>query len=132
MEEVSRGALVPAVKQESRTPTSTAAAAEADDSNPPSGGEVSELDKDWLCPICMQIIKDAFLTVCGHSFCYMCIITHLHNKSDCPCCGHYLTRDQLFPNFALDKLSKKTFVRQISKTASPMEHFRQALLQTGL
>lgn len=129
MEEVSRGALVPAVKQESRTPTSTAAAAEADDSNPPSGGEVSELDKDWLCPICMQIIKDAFLTVCGHSFCYMCIITHLHNKSDCPCCGHYLTRDQLFPNFALDKLSKKTFVRQISKTASPMEHFRQALLQ---
>ncbi|CAJ2653623.1 unnamed protein product [Trifolium pratense] len=57
----------------------------------------------------------------------MCIITHLRNKSDCPCCGHYLTNSNLFPNFLLDKLLKKTSDRQISKTASPVEHFRQAI-----
>ncbi|KAK2431165.1 protein SPA1-RELATED [Trifolium repens] len=129
MEEHSLGPLVPAVvkpepsKRHSTDTTTTAAA----------GGDtfpittMSELDKDFLCPICMQIIKDAFLTACGHSFCYMCIITHLRNKSDCPCCGHYLTNSNLFPNFLLDKLLKKTSDRQISKTASPVEHFRQAI-----
>lgn len=86
-----------------------------------------EMDKDLLCPICMQIIKDAFLTACGHSFCYMCIITHLNNKNDCPCCGHYLTNNQLFPNFLLNKLLKKTTARQIGKNASPVEYLRQSL-----
>ncbi|KAH6776114.1 Transducin/WD40 repeat-like superfamily protein [Perilla frutescens var. hirtella] len=77
----------------------------------------------------MQIIKDAFLTSCGHSFCYMCIVTHLHNKSDCPCCAQFLTPSQLFPNFLLNKLLKKTSAHQLSKTASPVEQFRQSLEQ---
>ncbi|KAE8724396.1 hypothetical protein F3Y22_tig00010533pilonHSYRG00293 [Hibiscus syriacus] len=63
-----------------------------------------DLDKDMLCPICMQIIKDAFMTACGHSFCYMCILTHLRNKSDCPCCSHYLTNNRIFPSFLLNKM----------------------------
>lgn len=111
MEEVSTGTepRVPAVKPESKpssheevppliegTACTTAAGVVS---------EVSEVDKDLLCPICMQIIKDAFLTFCGHSFCYMCIITHLRNKSDCPCCSQFLTHNQLFPNLLLDKVS---------------------------
>lgn len=66
--------------------------------------EEAERDKDLRCPICMGVIKDAFLTACGHSFCYMCIVTHLNNKSDCPCCGIYLTKNQLYPNFLLNKV----------------------------
>ncbi|KAJ0986537.1 hypothetical protein J5N97_004893 [Dioscorea zingiberensis] len=89
----------------------------------------AEQDKDLLCPICMGIIKDAFLTACGHSFCYMCIVTHLQNKSDCPCCAHYLTKNHLYPNFLLNKLLKKTSVRQVAKSASPIEHLRLALQQ---
>ncbi|XAR68141.1 hypothetical protein NMG60_11003168 [Bertholletia excelsa] len=128
MDEGSVGALVPAVKGETKPSSDSATPSE-------SGGGImaaemaDELDKDLLCPICMQIIKDAFLTACGHSFCYMCIITHLQNKKDCPCCGNYLTNNQLYPNFLLDKLLKKTSARQISKTASPVEQFRQALQQ---
>ncbi|KAL8045448.1 hypothetical protein ABFX02_08G115300 [Erythranthe guttata] len=91
--------------------------------------EAEEEEKELMCPICMQMIKDAFLTACGHSFCYMCIVTHLQNKSDCPCCSHFLTPSQLFPNFLLDKLLKKTSARQLSKTASPVEQFRQSLEQ---
>ncbi len=64
-----------------------------------------EFDKDFLCPICIQTMRDAFLTACGHSFCYVCITTHLGNRSNCPCCGLYLTNDQLFPNFLLNKVS---------------------------
>ncbi|XP_022149595.1 E3 ubiquitin-protein ligase COP1 [Momordica charantia] len=129
MDEGSTGALVPAVKPEPVSSSISAPSipdcslAELD-----TAAEVpSQLDKDFLCPICMQIIRDAFLTACGHSFCYMCIITHLRNKSDCPCCALHLTSDQLFPNFLLDKLLKKTSAHQIAQTASPIELFRRTL-----
>lgn len=101
--ETSTGALVPAVKPLSVVPPPPAPESAV------SGDELvvspTEADKDLMCPICMQMIKDAFLTACGHSFCYMCIITHLRNKSDCPCCGRHLTNNQLYPNFLLDKVS---------------------------
>ncbi|XP_050206740.1 E3 ubiquitin-protein ligase COP1 isoform X1 [Mercurialis annua] len=135
MEEVSTGATVPAVKLEPK-PSSSSAAVVAIAAAPASSEHTaeeeagkSEADKDFLCPICMQIIKDAFLTACGHSFCYMCIITHLRNKNDCPCCTQYLTTNQLFPNFLLQKLLKKASARQSSKNASPVEHFRRVLQQ---
>lgn len=118
------GAIVPTVKSEPETlsditpPEEEEAAGENEETPPrPSKDEATaeeekeqedeaaeERDKDLLCPICMQIIKDAFLTSCGHSFCYMCIVTHLHNKSDCPSCAHFLTTNQLYPNFLLNQV----------------------------
>lgn len=106
------GALVPSVKSEVKSAGMVASESQAAMSEG-AGGEAAaasgggggvELDKDFLCPICMQVIKDAFLTSCGHSFCYMCIVTHLRNKNDCPCCGQYLTINHLYPNFLLDKV----------------------------
>ncbi|XP_057859829.1 E3 ubiquitin-protein ligase COP1 [Cryptomeria japonica] len=88
-----------------------------------------DIDKDFFCPICMQMIKDAFLTACGHSFCYTCIMTHLNDKKNCPCCGQYLTNEQLYPNFLLDKLLKKASVCQIASMASPTKHLRKTLEQ---
>ncbi|KAG5551681.1 hypothetical protein RHGRI_009933 [Rhododendron griersonianum] len=134
MDEASTGAVVPAGKAEEAKPFLPALAAEGAGavavSEVVAGPAPAEIvDRDMLCPICMEIIKDAFLTACGHSFCYMCIVTHLNNKSDCPCCGLHLTSTQLFPNFLLDKLLKKTSVRQISKNASPVEQFHQSLQQ---
>lgn len=112
MEESSTGAVVPAVKREEVKPLQSAAAegggavAASETAEVVVGPGPTEIDdKDMLCPICMEIIKDAFLTACGHSFCYMCIVTHLNNKSDCPCCGLHLTSNQLFPNFLLDKVA---------------------------
>lgn len=137
MEEVSTGAVVPAVVKPSpettkRSPSPAAAVAAAALTRAEMEAGVErwdELDKDFLCPICMQMIKDAFLTACGHSFCYMCIVTHLRHKSDCPCCSQPLTIHNLFPNFLLDKLLKKASAQQISKTASPVEHLRHSLQQ---
>lgn len=69
------------------------------------GGSGAQLDGDFLCPICMEVMKDAFLAPCGHSFfCYMCIVTHLRDKSDCPSCGRCLTVKCLYPNFPLDRV----------------------------
>ncbi|GMP73325.1 hypothetical protein CsSME_00031111 [Camellia sinensis var. sinensis] len=125
MGDSSMGVLVPSVKSEPMSSDAVAAPLPP----PETTAAAAELDKDFLCPICMQIIKDAFLTACGHSFCYMCIVTHLRNKSDCPCCSHYLTTNHLFPNFLLNKLLKETSARQIAKTASPFKQFHHALQQ---
>eukprot|EP00245_Coleochaete_scutata_P005984 TRINITY_DN20054_c0_g1_i1.p1 TRINITY_DN20054_c0_g1~~TRINITY_DN20054_c0_g1_i1.p1 ORF type:complete len:662 (+),score=133.07 TRINITY_DN20054_c0_g1_i1:215-2200(+) len=88
-----------------------------------------EIDRDFLCPICMQTIKDAFLTSCGHSFCYTCITMHLQNKRNCPWCSQFLTQEQLFPNFLLNKLLKKATGAVLVSNASPTEHLRLALQQ---
>ncbi|PQQ21148.1 E3 ubiquitin-protein ligase COP1 isoform X1 [Prunus yedoensis var. nudiflora] len=111
------GALVPTVKACEHLPASATETAS------------EEPDKDIMCPICMQIIKDAFLTACGHSFCYICILTHLRIKSDCPCCAHSLTTDLIFPNFLLDKWLKNALASRMAKTASPFEQLRRGLHQ---
>lgn len=116
--------MVPALKSE--PPFSLRTAVEVDRDT-----EV-EVDRDTLCPICKQLMTDAFMTACGHSFCYTCIFTHLRNKSDCPCCGCQLTCKHIFPNLLLNKLLKKTSARQVANAASPIEHLRLALQQTGL
>ena len=61
--------------------------------------------EDLTCPICMESLKDPFVTPCGHSFCYSCIIIHLQNKKVCPSCSQYLTPDKVFPNYLLSKVS---------------------------
>ncbi|KAL8032909.1 hypothetical protein ABFX02_13G128100 [Erythranthe guttata] len=129
------GAMVPTVaKSESADSAAEAAPAPPPPAIPPpqslDASEMEqEVDKDILCPICMQTIKDAFLTACGHSFCYMCIVTHLQNKSDCPCCSHFLTANHLYPNFLLNKLLMKNSEHQIAKAATPLEQLRLALEQ---
>ncbi|EFJ35654.1 hypothetical protein SELMODRAFT_141846 [Selaginella moellendorffii] len=59
----------------------------------------------------------------------MCIMTHLNIKSNCPCCGAYLTSGQLYPNFLLNKILRKASVCQVASSASPGEHLRLALKQ---
>ncbi|XP_011000702.1 PREDICTED: E3 ubiquitin-protein ligase COP1-like [Populus euphratica] len=109
--ESSVGALVPTVNSE------------ATNSKMPPPTE--ELDKDMF-PICMQIIKDASVTSCGHSF---LMPVEAKDCNDCPCCAHYLTYNHNFPNVLLNKLLERTYARQVAKTASPYEHLRQALQQ---
>eukprot|EP00741_Cyanophora_paradoxa_P005192 tig00000852_g5032.t1 len=79
----------------------------------PSGVPEAESDDpvqeaDLQCPICFQLLTDAFITSCGHSYCFSCISRHLSQRSDCPTCGRApLTKDNVFPNFALNKLLAK-------------------------
>ncbi|XP_052202332.1 E3 ubiquitin-protein ligase COP1-like isoform X2 [Diospyros lotus] len=142
MGDSSMGALVPSVKLEPAATSDAAGEVSASAPGPaPAEKEAAaemgavELDKDFLCPICMQIIKDAFLTACGHSFCYMCIVRHLHNKSDCPCCAHYLTTNHLFPNFLLNKgfeVSVKELDSLLSLLAEKKRKMEQEEAETNM
>ncbi|KAJ2607450.1 hypothetical protein H4S08_004825 [Coemansia sp. RSA 1365] len=59
------------------------------------------------CPICLEPMREAFMAVCGHSFCYYCISTHLGERQFCPTCFHELDSNQVYPNFALNKLARQ-------------------------
>jgi len=44
---------------------------------------------DWAtCCVCHEIFKQPTTTMCGHSFCYDCIIEVIHRKGTCPLCRH--------------------------------------------
>ena len=49
-------------------------------------GGASHLDDSHVCPVCREVFTDAFSTLCGHTFCFSCITTHLKHMQTCPCC----------------------------------------------
>jgi len=63
---------------------------------------------DYLCPICFDLIAEAHMTRCGHTFCYSCLIQTIEQTSRCPKCNFALdSTDQIFPNFLLNELVSK-------------------------
>ncbi|RHZ59314.1 hypothetical protein Glove_364g54 [Diversispora epigaea] len=93
-------------------------------------------DADILCPICLDIIKEAFIGRCGHSFCYTCIVNHLDLRQDCPTCGTHLMRDQIYPNFILNKILEKSpsiiSYQNDSIPSSPAKQLKTKLLKDDL
>ena len=75
---------------------------------------------DFACPICLERLKDPFVTQCGHSFCYSCITTHLQNKTVCPCCSDYLTQDKVFPNYLLNKVKSHPLSEEVYSPIPPL------------
>lgn len=61
------------------------------------------------CPVCKELLREPFVTGCGHTFCHGCINQHLQTTSQrCPCCGTYMIADQVKPVFALDKVRSES------------------------
>ncbi|XP_014668463.1 PREDICTED: E3 ubiquitin-protein ligase RFWD2-like isoform X2 [Priapulus caudatus] len=75
-----------------------------------------ERNTDFLCPICFEIIEEAHMTKCGHSFCYQCIIKALDINNRCPKCNFVVDKsDQIFPNVLLNELILKEKQKQQEK-----------------
>lgn len=66
---------------------------------------MEELESDLTCPVCKSLLRDPFVSACGHAFCYACVSQHLGQRKSCPTCTAYLTFDLVFPNFALQRLA---------------------------
>ncbi|XP_057379566.1 E3 ubiquitin-protein ligase COP1-like [Daphnia carinata] len=68
-------------------------------------------DSDLLCPICLDMMSEPYVTTCGHSFCHGCIIRSLELASKCPKCGGPLDNSgrnpSVFPNVTLNALIAK-------------------------
>ena len=74
-------------------------------------------DSDLLCPICLDMMSEPYVTTCGHSFCHGCIIRSLAEASKCPKCGGPLDNSgrnpSVFPNVTLNALIAKQKKRVI-------------------
>uniref|UniRef100_A0A0N5ART3 RING-type domain-containing protein n=1 Tax=Syphacia muris TaxID=451379 RepID=A0A0N5ART3_9BILA len=58
-------------------------------------------DKGYNCPICFQLYREPYSTLCGHSFCHECIAMHLLRSNQCPVCGReFDPKSPIIPNFA--------------------------------
>jgi len=62
---------------------------------------------EFECPVCFGMIKEAYITFCGHTFCHNCIKTCIEQTGKCPVCVSVLRNDQISPNFLLNKLLEK-------------------------
>ena len=61
--------------------------------------------EEFVCPICFDLIRDAYMTPCGHNFCRQCIDECLNVKHECPVCHHNpLTPEILVKNRSLDNV----------------------------
>ncbi|XP_056633502.1 E3 ubiquitin-protein ligase COP1-like isoform X1 [Diorhabda sublineata] len=78
---------------------------------PTASGTFDEKNSDFLCPICFNLIEEAHVTKCGHTYCYNCIIKSIEAIKRCPKCNSSLSVDEIFPNFLLNDVIKKHKLR---------------------
>ncbi|CAE1239102.1 RFWD2 [Acanthosepion pharaonis] len=79
-------------------------------------GSFEDKDNDYICPICFDIIDEAYMTPCGHTFCGKCIKTCIEQISRCPRCNTSIDNDeQIFPNVMLNELILKYKIKQEEK-----------------
>ena len=65
-------------------------------------------ESELLCPICLDMMTEAYVTVCGHSFCHSCIVKSFDTASKCPKCNlPFENRQCIFPNVTLNTLIAK-------------------------
>ncbi|KAG8236675.1 hypothetical protein J437_LFUL014403 [Ladona fulva] len=85
------------------------------------GGSAEDRNNDYLCPICFDLIEEAHITRCGHTFCFRCICRSLEASSRCPKCNSHIPDiDHLFPNFLLNELVSK-YRQRASATSRIMQ-----------
>ncbi|XP_013859910.1 E3 ubiquitin-protein ligase COP1 isoform X2 [Austrofundulus limnaeus] len=71
---------------------------------------------DFVCPICFEMIEEAHMTKCGHSFCFKCIRESLKDSNRCPKCNYTVDSvEQLYPNFLVNELILKQKQRSEEK-----------------
>lgn len=62
------------------------------------------------CNICLDEAKDAVVSLCGHLFCWPCILQWLEtrpNRQECPVCKAGIDRDKVIPLYGRGSTSKE-------------------------
>ncbi|KAK3851448.1 hypothetical protein Pcinc_041899 [Petrolisthes cinctipes] len=61
-------------------------------------GTLEEKNSDYLCPVCLDLISEAHMTKCGHTFCRTCLVTSIQANKRCPKCNFSVeSTDAIFP-----------------------------------
>lgn len=82
-----------------------------------------KIDK-FICPVCLQIIRDWTIDPCGHSFCNECVISWINANPTCPISKKPLALKNLIKHPGLEAEMKKLAVRCV--------HLEEGCAWTGL
>ncbi|KAK7487262.1 hypothetical protein BaRGS_00021490 [Batillaria attramentaria] len=81
-----------------------------------ASGSFEDRDNHYVCPVCFDIIDEAHMTKCGHSFCHKCIKQSLEKSNRCPKCNYVIENpEQIYPNFTLNELIMKFKSKQTER-----------------
>lgn len=98
----------------------------SNDLNPRKKMNKQENNKNiYTCPICFDLISEATITRCGHTFCHKCIQKSIDINKQCPRCNAQISEDQTFPNFLLNELISKYLMEQVSYDINAYKHSYQ-------
>lgn len=63
-----------------------------------------EINSDYLCPVCLDLISEAHMTKCGHTFCRACLVRSIESSKRCPKCNFGVDSvDHIFPNHTVNQ-----------------------------
>ena len=73
-----------------------------------SNDEESSANAAFECNICLDVARDAVISMCGHLFCWPCLHTWLEtrpNRQICPVCKAGIGKDKVVPLYGRGKSS---------------------------
>ncbi|KAL8595763.1 hypothetical protein ACOMHN_012182 [Nucella lapillus] len=65
---------------------------------------MSVMEEYFQCSICLNVMRGAIVTLCGHRYCDRCIQEWVDRHHTCPCCNRALTPAQLVKDHQFDGL----------------------------
>jgi len=75
-----------------------------------SNDEESSANAAFECNICLDVARDAVISMCGHLFCWPCLHTWLEtrpNRQICPVCKAGIGKDKVVPLYGRDDANPK-------------------------
>ena len=63
-----------------------------------------DVSTDYLCPVCLDLINEAYITKCGHTFCHTCLDRSIDTNGRCPKCNFTVySSEDIFPNHMVNQ-----------------------------
>ncbi|KAJ2766861.1 hypothetical protein IWQ57_004190 [Coemansia nantahalensis] len=72
----------------------------------PDPGGAGEAHDEFSCNICFDTSTDPVLTLCGHLFCWSCLVQWLERSATCPVCKAGCDKDKVIPVYGRGKEEK--------------------------
>ncbi|KAJ1803069.1 hypothetical protein LPJ75_005983, partial [Coemansia sp. RSA 2598] len=66
----------------------------------------SEANDEFSCNICFDTATDPVLTICGHLFCWSCLVQWLERSATCPVCKAGCDKEKVIPVYGRGKEEK--------------------------
>jgi hypothetical protein len=68
------------------------------------------IEKEFECQICLDLMVEPVTTICGHTFCKICLVKFLDTKLNCPICRKPIlqNKETLAKNVIFENLIKST------------------------